>query len=319
MSGSASRYPFTPYPDGWYYVATSKDLAPGDVKPLRCLGRDLVLFRSGSGEAVVFDAHCPHLGAHLGVGGKVEGDSLRCPFHGWRFGAEDGSCVEVPYQTRGRLPNAGLRRWRVDERSGLILVWHSDAGTEPDWRMRDFDEYESDAWLGYVTRAWKIRMHVQELAENVPDRAHFQVVHGVPAVPDTPIRIDGPVYYQTTQIPGEGGQDWVIARQELWGLGLIWLYSGGEPEVLFVVATTPIDEEYCEVTQLLLVKDEWGTGEIPGETLGWIDAIFDQTEADVPIWENKVYRERPLLVEDDGPLPELRRWARQFYPEQRQA
>ena len=39
----------------------------------------------------------------------------------------------------------------------------------------------------------------------------------------------------------------------------------------------------------------------------------------MPIWENKVYRERPALVEDDGPLPELRRWARQFYPELRQA
>ena len=46
-----------------------------------------------------------------------------------------------------------------------------------------------------------------------------------------------------------------------------------------------------------------------------IEGVFAQTEADVPIWENKVYRERPPLVEDDGPLPLLRRWARQFYPD----
>jgi hypothetical protein len=70
-----SRYPFPASPNGWFGVGAGADLAPGDVWPLTYLGRDLVLFRGEDGVARVFDAHCPHLGAHLGVGGRVCGDS----------------------------------------------------------------------------------------------------------------------------------------------------------------------------------------------------------------------------------------------------
>ena len=36
-------------------------------------------------------------------------------------------------------------------------------------------------------------------------------------------------------------------------------------------------------------------------------------EQDFPIWENKLYRERPLLCDADGPIHKFRRWAAQFY------
>ena len=119
----SSRYPFTPYPDGWYHVAKSVDLAVGDVKPLRVLGRDLVLVRTESGQARVLEAHCPHLGAHLGFGGQIEGEDVVCPFHAWRFAAGDGRCVGVPYQRRGDVPDVGLEslpgRRALGSRPGL--------------------------------------------------------------------------------------------------------------------------------------------------------------------------------------------------------
>ena len=74
-----SRYPFPASPNGWFSVAAGADLAPGDVLPLAYLGQDLVLFRGEDGVPRVFDAHCPHLGAHLGVGGRVCGDGIACP------------------------------------------------------------------------------------------------------------------------------------------------------------------------------------------------------------------------------------------------
>ena len=78
------RFPM-PIPFGWFFVAYSDELAVGDVKPLHYFGRDLVLFRNESGQAGLLDAYCPHLGAHLGYGGEVQGDSIRCPFHAWAF------------------------------------------------------------------------------------------------------------------------------------------------------------------------------------------------------------------------------------------
>ena len=74
MSG---RYPFPAYPNGWFRMAYSAELAVGEVAPLHFLGRDLVLFRDEEGEAHVLDAFCPHLGAHLGIGGRVEGRALQ--------------------------------------------------------------------------------------------------------------------------------------------------------------------------------------------------------------------------------------------------
>ncbi|MFN2425072.1 MAG: Rieske 2Fe-2S domain-containing protein, partial [Candidatus Binatia bacterium] len=70
---TSPRYPMTPFPDGWFQVAYSDELEAGQVEPLHYFGRDYVLFRGADGEARVFDAFCPHLGAHLGYGGMVEG------------------------------------------------------------------------------------------------------------------------------------------------------------------------------------------------------------------------------------------------------
>ena len=63
------RFPFPPYPDGWFQVAYSDDVGPGQVVPLSYFGRELVLFRDESQNAHVLDAYCPHLGAPSHPGG----------------------------------------------------------------------------------------------------------------------------------------------------------------------------------------------------------------------------------------------------------
>ena len=70
------RFPFG-IPNGWFLMAYSEDLAVGDVRPLHYLDHDFVAVRGESGRVSVFDAYCPHLGAHLGHGGRVEGDGVR--------------------------------------------------------------------------------------------------------------------------------------------------------------------------------------------------------------------------------------------------
>ena len=67
-----------------------------------CLaGMNLALFRSEKGVAYVTDAYCPHLGANLGVGGRVVGECIECPFHGWMFQGSDGKCSYSPYTDKG--------------------------------------------------------------------------------------------------------------------------------------------------------------------------------------------------------------------------
>jgi nitrite reductase/ring-hydroxylating ferredoxin subunit len=306
------RYPFSPYPDGWYQVAWSSQLGRGEVRPIQYFGRDLVLFRTEGGEAVVLDAHCPHLGAHLGHGGCVEGESIVCPFHHWRWDAQ-GRLAGIPYARRGRLPDVALRGWPVHETSGVILVWNSLSGNEPSWRMAAAPEHGAPGWSGYHTKTWRIRMHVQELAENVPDAPHFRYVHRTPTLPTAIPETDGPIYRQQTRMTSADGKLDLSFRQEAFGLGLIWLRTSSEPRMAFLNATTPIDDEHCELTISMLIRDPEPDGALSPAGRAHVEALFAQVDQDVPIFENKVYRAKPPLVEDDGPIAVLRRWAQQFY------
>lgn len=301
------RYPFGPYPTGWYLALESAALPPGAVVPLRILGKDLVAFRTGSGVPVVLDAHCPHMGAHVGHGGVVDGEGVRCPFHAWRFDTQ-GRCDDVPYDEGRRPPRVSLACHPVHETSGLILVHHSDSGTAPTWWMPDLPEWGQPGWVGYETVGWRIRMHVQELAENVPDMAHFAVVHGVPGTPRAEVEVDGHIYRQRSIVAETGD---AFTTQEAFGLGLVWLRTGSG--LIFLTATTPIDDVLVDLRLLFLVHEGDGATELSARSKAMVQAIADNTARDVPIWEHKVYREKAPLVPGDGPINVLRRWARQFH------
>ena len=65
-----------PFAYGWYPAMLSSDLAVGEVKPLRYFSTDLVIWRGEDGNVRMLDAYCRHLGAHMGYGGRVEGNNL---------------------------------------------------------------------------------------------------------------------------------------------------------------------------------------------------------------------------------------------------
>jgi nitrite reductase/ring-hydroxylating ferredoxin subunit len=310
---STYRYPFTPYPDGWYLLCESASVACGEVVPLRYFGRDLVLYRTEGGRAVVADAYCPHMGAHLGYGGVVEGEGIRCPFHRWRYDT-DGQCVDVPYAKDRRPPKVCISTWPMREHSGLIMTWCSETRRAPSWEPPVRPEFGTPGWVGYETAGWTIRMHTQELAENIPDMAHFNYVHEVGADLRAEFEVEGHVYRQRSLVIVDGAPV-EFTRQEASGLGLVWLHTHTEPVSWFLTATTPVDDEYVELRLLFLVRDEIGIGTLSAAGRAMVDATVENTSRDVPIWEHKIYIERAPLVADDGPISELRKWAKQFYPD----
>ena len=137
-------WPYKEYPTSWFMVGRSSDIAPGQVVPLEFLGQELVMYRTESGEVNIFDAFCPHFGAHLGHGGCVVGETLQCPWHGWKWSLE-GRNIEIPFVDS---PNrqAQLKRWHVRERDYLILMWHDSRGRDPWW------EWPTTAWVRMCRR-----------------------------------------------------------------------------------------------------------------------------------------------------------------------
>jgi phenylpropionate dioxygenase-like ring-hydroxylating dioxygenase large terminal subunit len=116
----ATRFPFAPYPTGWFAIGFDSDFPAGAVVTRRYFGREIVVHRTESGLLRASEPHCPHLGAHLGHGGRVVGERLRCPFHGWCFDPS-GQFVEIPGAAR-IPPRAMLRQWPLRERNGMVFV-----------------------------------------------------------------------------------------------------------------------------------------------------------------------------------------------------
>lgn len=307
------RIDLPPYPDSWYYVASSDDVAPGQVTTLHYFGRDFICWRGESGEVSVLDAFCGHLGAHIGYGGFVDGDAVACPFHHWRWDAE-GRNVRIPYRDKPHRA-ARIQCFRTLERNGQILLWYSAAGRAPDWEPPELETAASPDWLRIESQRWEINTHVQEIFENTVDIAHFQFVHGVAGFGAVELVDDGPMFRaiaSVTMKTPRGPVDGAV-ESELWGMGLDFVRQRGIGDARAIFSITPI-EEYRVQAFFTFVVPRAPEADGPsryGE--GFMREFSRQITQDIPIWEHKRYRDRPMLAMGEGPIVDFRRWTQQFY------
>jgi hypothetical protein len=102
-------------------------------------------------------------------------------------------------------------------------------------------------------------------------------------------------------------------RIDTFGFGYGVTRFTGVVETLVITSGTPIDDQRVHMRLCLSLRkldDVEATSGIGRAFVGEIERQFAQ---DIPIWENKTHWERPILCDGDGPIAELRRWARQFY------
>ena len=66
--------------------------AAGGLLPVAHGGREAVVVRAGTGEVFAVARACPHEGYPLEQG-EVVGETITCPWHGWRFDLRSGACL----------------------------------------------------------------------------------------------------------------------------------------------------------------------------------------------------------------------------------
>lgn len=317
MKKKTPRFPFG-IPNGWFPVAFSDELAPGEVRELHVFGEDLCLFRTEGGAARVLDGYCPHLGAHLPTGGDVVGETVRCPFHLWRFDGA-GRCVEIPY-TKKIPPKACVRAWPVDEKNGRIHVWRHSEGKPPFYEIPTIEAWGAPGWTtSFEKYVWRVKTHPQEIMENAIDWPHFQTVHLMDLPDHVGERFEGPMFHWTVETEKEvttmeGVRDHFTIRAENWGIGFNWLTYTGMFTTVVTAGLTPLDDETTEISFGIIGKLDGRTEE---ETRAILKAYMDDQsnaiQQDFAIWEAKKFRERPVLSDGDGPIAPFRKWTRQFY------
>ena len=157
----------------WYVAAYSADLQPGKCLSRRYLNEPVVLFRTQSGQISALADRCSHRAMPLSEG-HVDGEIIRCPYHGLEFGAS-GACIRIPGQER--IPTAAnVKSYPVAERDGFIWIWMGEQEQADTSQIMSNPEHRDPSW------SWRpYTMHVncnwQLLVDNILDLTHVAYIH----------------------------------------------------------------------------------------------------------------------------------------------
>ncbi|TMS08806.1 Cholesterol 7-desaturase [Larimichthys crocea] len=334
------------YPNGWYRVLDSQLLERGEVKNVTVLGEQVAVFRGQNGRVYVLDAYCPHLGANLGVGGRVVGGCLECPFHGWQFRGDDGKCVKIPYAEK--VPEfAKVRSWPTCEVNGQVLVWFHCDGEEPHWTVPEHEEVIKGEWVYRGRTEHFISAHIQ--AEEVLLLPNFK--HSRKNVSQERVMVTSPPYRRFLKMQQTLltwltctlralSVEWICRyMKKSWGFLRHEWKAQWEPESepnqhcsqMLVNHVFKVFGHDWHLLDVHVVARQVGPGVVfllfnhsflgrglimqcvtPVEPLLQCVSHF---ERDVTIWNNKKYVSKPLLVKEDSAIQKHRRWYSQFYSE----
>lgn len=159
----------------WYVACESSDLQD-TPRHARMLGHDFVLFRDSTGATHCLANICAHRGASL-AHGKVKGDCVECPYHGWRYDGE-GRCQRIPSLTRdAKIPaRARVDSYPVEERYGLVFTFLGDLPESERPPILEVAEWGDPTWRRTCsTLDWKLNF--RRSMENAMDGAHNEFVH----------------------------------------------------------------------------------------------------------------------------------------------
>ena len=305
------------YARGWFIIGKNTDFTVGETKSLNYFDQSLVAYRRTDGKLVVMDAFCPHTGTHLGKGGTIEGNNIRCPKHGWCFNSS-GQCVDIPYCKT--IPSeARIKTWKVMEINQLVFLWYDPIGGEPDFDIPKLPEAYDEQWSSWYLSCHTIETNPREVIENVADKAHFVYVHQFNEVLSFHNKFED--HMATQEMVGRSDEGVTESKATYYGPAyqITWMKSRRESETYetrLLNASTPIGPKLMHLFFGVMVnlppeaKQDPNINEQLEEYVGTVQEGFNQ---DIAIWEHKLFRSAPVFCDGDGPVAQLRRWYAQFY------
>lgn len=190
-------------PDQWYAVLESNQVRPGRPVGVTRMGQKMVFWRDSRGQAACAVDQCPHRGVALSAG-KVKGDCVECPFHGFQYDAS-GRCTLVPANGKIAEPPKAIRvkAYPLQEKHGLIYLWWGEPRDEYP-PLPEFD-FMGDPRLTYATFRDLWKTHYSRAIENQLDVVHLPFVHYNTIGRGNKTLVNGP-RYQVIEHPGHHDQ-----------------------------------------------------------------------------------------------------------------
>jgi phenylpropionate dioxygenase-like ring-hydroxylating dioxygenase large terminal subunit len=195
-------------PNQWYAVLDSRDVPRGRPVSVLRMGERLVFWRGATGSLACLRDACPHRGAALS-GGKILGETVQCPFHGFRFDSS-GECRLVPALGRNVPPPKALKAgsYPVREAHGWIWIFWGSIKNNNLPPIPYFDDL--DRSFSYATYPYKWNAHYSRVIENQLDVMHLPFVHYNTIGRGNRTVVDGPL----ATLEDETIRLWVYNRQD---------------------------------------------------------------------------------------------------------
>lgn len=156
----------------WQPVYHSTDIDVGQIKPVRVMGETFTLYRGETGQVHLVERACPHRGTQL-TAGHVEGDAIRCFYHGWKFDG-DGRCVDQPAENIPFCDKVRISSYPVREYLGLVFAFLGE-GAPPEFPLHpEFEYFDGLLEIDSYERDCNYFQNI----DNALDHCHLNFVHG---------------------------------------------------------------------------------------------------------------------------------------------
>lgn len=297
---------------GWYQVAFTRELSEPMTVPK--LAAPIIIVRDGH-RVRAFDAVCPHRGAHLGYGGRLDdgGEAMICPFHGHRVGL--GKECDSGFRAR-ELP--------VLEVGGLVFVAFSPGSENGFGKAMQTLQQNHRIVPGFTIQ---LPVAAEMVIENGFDGQHFRPVHRVLNEPLLKVQnseLGEFVATGTFELPMSPSAGWyegspgkvraaVPFVAKAYSPGLVISQFGGDYPYAVLTAATPLSSGECVLRLSVMVPPD-RHGVVPSEQSCHflLDKSREGILQDLVIWEHLVPDAPSRYTAADEAVVEFRRFCRRL-------
>ena len=159
--------------NAWYVAAWSSEVSQAPITR-KILGKLVVLFRTQSGQVAALEDRCCHRGMPLSRG-EVEGDIIRCPYHGMEFGPS-GQCTLIPGQDL--VPqHARVRSFPTVVLDEIVWIWPGDADKADPKKIIAYPYHRPNSGWAWKATVWHVKCNWELINDNLLDLTHLALVH----------------------------------------------------------------------------------------------------------------------------------------------
>lgn len=231
--------------NAWYVAGWTHELDRNQILARTIVDHPLVFYRTAGEGVVCLMDRCPHRFAPLSMG-RIEGDSLRCGYHGIRFGP-DGLCRENPH---GGVSKAlRVRAYPVIERHRLLWVWIGEADLADSAHIPELPFIDRAPEASFISGYVPTQANHLLMVDNILDLTHADYLHpeslgggsmtrstaSIQSMPHNSLRVtwiandEPPLPIMRMNFPEPDARIDMWTEVQWWPSGVMTLITGGAP------------------------------------------------------------------------------------------